>query len=186
MLLGKRQTSEHGQMVEKSVTLQQAHHCDTNTVTEGEGMWSLAFAKNAGNTAKNATEMQFSCNGVCPRKPLCLSRRMLICWHHHAFQETTAPAQHAKHGRESHPSSVVQEEGCYSLGKKQYSPNTASAPHPIEGTRPSMDSLTAPTTPFPLPRTLRRGRVLFPPSELDSQGEVEGIESDMSIAKGRI
>ena len=32
-----------------------------------------------------------------------------------SFQETMAPAEHAKRGRESHPSTVVQEEGRYSL-----------------------------------------------------------------------
>ena len=44
----------------------------------------------------------------------------------------------------------------------------------------------APTPPFPLPRTMRRGRVLFPSTELGTQREVEGIETDMSIAKGRM
>ena len=34
----------------------------------------------------------------------------------------------------SHPSTVDQEEGRYSLGKKQQSPNTASAPYPMEAT----------------------------------------------------
>ena len=39
-----------------------------------------------------------------------------------------APAQCAKHGRESHPSTVVVEEGRYSLSEKQQGPIAASPP----------------------------------------------------------
>ena len=46
--------------------------------------------------------------------------------------ETTAPAQCAKCGRESRPSTVVAEEGRYSLGEKQQSPIGASTPYPKE------------------------------------------------------